>query len=264
MEPGTPLRPFRTGSGASRSSRAEPRCDTDPGRSERLAALGRRVAEVVHEVRNPLVPVKTFLDLLASGRDDPELRTGLLEVARDELERVLRLLDALLAQAAGPPEAEATCDAGASCDAGELLEAVRRLLGPRAAEADVRLELALPAELPPLAIGPDALRQVLLNLALNALDATPPGAAMMLRARRLGPAVEIAVDDCGPGIPAALRPRLFEPFSAGRSDRPGGLGLWITRRLVEQAGGTLVAEDRPGGGTRLRLRLPSASEAGGT
>jgi signal transduction histidine kinase len=272
VEPRAPTRPLRPAArktasrGARRTAAA---IDTDSSRTERLAALGQRVAEVAHEVRNPLVPVKTFLDLLAAGRDDPELRGRFLEVARDELDRALGLLGSLIEQAApsGPPADEVRFDASsvsvarvpeAGCDARAALEAVQRLLEPSAGAAGVRLALALEGELPPLAIERGALRQVLLNLVSNALEATPADGEVRLAARARGRDVEIVVDDCGPGIPPGLRRRVFEPFAARRADRPGGLGLSIAHRLVEQAGGRLRVHARPGGGARLRLRLPAA------
>jgi signal transduction histidine kinase len=115
----------------------------------------------------------------------------------------------------------------------------------------------VPAALAASAIAEDALRQVLLNLVLNALDATPRGGDVRLLARGLGRAVEIAVEDRGPGVPRALRRRVFEPFFSTRTDRPGGLGLAIARRLVEEAGGTIAITDRPEGGSRFRVRLPA-------
>jgi signal transduction histidine kinase len=251
LERGTPR---AAPSGASRKSLAAGAADSELRRLDQLAALGRLVAEVAHEVRNPLVPVKTFLDLLASRGGDPELRAGFLELAREELDRALRLLDLLLEQA-GAGAAE---ERSSACDAATALDAVRRLLAARADAAGVRLEAEAASRLPAVAIERDALRQVLLNLALNALDATPIGGDVRLSARALGRAVEIAVEDRGPGIPAALRRRAFEPFFSTRAGRPGGLGLAIARRLVEAAGGTLVAGHRPGGGARLRLQLPVA------
>jgi signal transduction histidine kinase len=87
-------------------------------------------------------------------------------------------------------------------------------------------------------MSPDALRQVLLNLALNAIEASEPGATVRLLAAPCESGVAIAVEDEGPGVPEPLRARLFEPFFSTKS-RAGGLGLAITRRLVEEAGGAI-------------------------
>jgi signal transduction histidine kinase len=232
------------------------RLDAEVCHLDRLVTLGTLVAEVVHEVRNPLVSVKTFLQLLPERRDDPEFLRSFLEIAGDELLRIERLLDLLLDQASPripPPAAEAGSAIAPTA------AAVERLVSHRAAASGVRLEVDVPADLVADAIAPDALRQVLLNLVLNAVDATPSGGDVRIAARSIGRAREIDVEDRGPGIPRALRQRVFEPFFSTKPDRPGGLGLAISRRLVESAGGTIVASDRAGGGTRFRIRFPASA-----
>ena len=100
----------------------------------------------------------------------------------------------------------------------------------------------------------DALRQVILNLALNAVDATPAqGRVRMLASSGAG--LEVRVEDQGPGVSLELRQHVFEPFFTTRAARPGGLGLPISRRLVESAGGTLDVVDAEGGGAAFRLRF---------
>jgi signal transduction histidine kinase len=224
---------------------------------DRLAGLGGLVAEIVHEVRNPLVSIKTFLDLLPERLDDPDFRGEFLEVARDEMRRIERLLDLVLDHARPRrAEAEAPQEARRGAAPDEAIRAVARLLAHRAAARGVRLEAHAAAGLPAAAIAPDALRQVLLNLAVNAIEATPADGDVRLSARALGRALELRVEDRGPGVPAELRRRIFEPFFSTRRERPGGLGLAISRRIVEEAGGTLVAGARPGGGSCFRVRLP--------
>jgi signal transduction histidine kinase len=230
------------------------RLDADVLRLDRLVALGTLVAEVVHEVRNPLVSVKTFLQLLPERRGDPEFLQSFLDVAGDELQRIERLLDLLLDHASPRMPAPGS---GSGASIATVVEAVARLVAHRGAAAGVRIESEVAAALPHGAIEPDALRQVLLNLVLNALDVTPAGGDVRIAARSIGRVVQIDVEDRGPGIPRALRRRVFEPFFSTKAERPGGLGLAISRRLVDQAAGTLAIADRPGGGTRFRMRLPT-------
>jgi signal transduction histidine kinase len=230
------------------------RLDADVRRLDRLAALGGLVAEIVHEVRNPLVSVKTFLQLLPERREDPEFLQSFLDVAGDELQRIERLLDLLLDHASPRMPAPGS---GSGAAIATVVEAVERLVAHRGAAAGVRIESEVAAALPHCAIEPDALRQVLLNLVLNALDVTPAGGDVRVAARSIGRVVQIDVEDRGPGIPRALRRRVFEPFFSTKAERPGGLGLAISRRLVDQAAGTLAIADRPGGGTRFRMRLPT-------
>ena len=156
------------------------RLDAEVRRLDRLAALGGLVAEIVHEIRNPLVSVKTFLQLLPEREGDPEFREGFLEVASEEVRRIERLLDAVLqhGRPASPGRAEATSSAT------DAFESVAQLVGYRATERGVSLEIEAEGELPEIHIAADALRQVVLNLGLNAIDATPSGGCVRLRAHR--------------------------------------------------------------------------------
>jgi signal transduction histidine kinase len=220
---------------------------------DRLAALGTLAAEIAHEVRNPLVTLQTFLQLLPERREDPEFLTRYLDVVRGELGRMDRLLDLVVDHARpGPPdEAQPT-------DPARVLASVAELLRHRALEAGVRLVAETAEDTPAVELAEDGLRQVLLNLALNAVDATPEGGEILLSASARGEEVEIRVRDGGPGIPADLRERVFDPFVTTRGDRPGGLGLAISRRIVEEAGGAIEAREAPGGGAEIRVRLPAA------
>jgi len=226
------------------------RLDAEVQRLDRLAAVGGLLAEIVHEIRNPLVSIKTFLHLLdEDGGESGEFK----DVAIDELRRIERLLEVVM-QHARPPSRH-TAEA-----IGELEPALRsvvQLATLRAAGRGLTLELCFDEEAPPARIAPDALRQVLLNLTLNAIEASERGSCIRLVATASESAVSIAVEDEGPGIPEPLRARLFEPFFSTKS-RPGGLGLAITRRLVEEAGGSIEIEDREPRGTRFRVTLPLA------
>jgi signal transduction histidine kinase len=239
---------------ASRRPAPDPRLDDELRRLDRLAGVGLLAAEAAHEVRNALTAVKTLLQLLPDRGDDPELRGPFLALASEEVARMERLLDALIEQARGG--ARGGADGAGGCDAGQALQTVARLVGRRASERGVHLAVEVAPELPAPAIAADALRQVLLNLALNALDATPSGGDVRLAGRALGRALELSVEDRGPGVPPAQRRRIFEPWFSTREERPGGLGLAIARRLVEDAGGTIAIGDRARGGARVRVRLP--------
>jgi signal transduction histidine kinase len=227
--------------------------DAEVRRLDRLAALGGLVAEIVHEIRNPLVSVKTFLQLLPERQADPEFRESFLEVASDEVRRIERLLDAVLQH--GRPAPPIRADATAAVT--DAFESVVQLVGYRAAERGVRLEIDAAPELPEVRIAPDALRQVVLNLSLNAIDATRAGGCVRLRAQRSQDWIAISVADEGAGIPPELASRIFEPFVSTKQDRPGGLGLAITRRIVEEARGTIRVEAYATGGAVFTMRLPA-------
>jgi signal transduction histidine kinase len=220
-------------------------------RLDRLAALGSLASEIAHEVRNPLVSIKTFLQLLPERLDDPEFVTDFLEVARDELRRVERLLDVVLDQARpGNRADEAT-------DVTQILESVVELVRHRAQKRGITLTQAAQPQLTNTGISEDGLRQVVLNLVLNAVDATPDGGAVHLSARSEDGGIAITVADSGPGVPADLRGKIFEPFFSTRSDRTGGLGLAICRRVVEAANGTIAVGDAESGGAEFRVQLPA-------
>lgn len=180
--------------------------------------------------------------MLPERRGDPELETRFLALARDELRRASRLLDAMVDQRrAGARSAE-------SGDVARAVEAAATLLGPRARSRSVRLEAECAAGLPAAALGHDGLHQVLLNLALNAIDASPAGGSVRIAAHARRSGVALDVSDEGPGIARTGRAR----------SRPGGLGLAITRGILEAAGGSLAFALAPSGGTCARVWLPAA------
>ncbi len=229
-------------------------------RLDRLALLGSLVAEVIHEVRNPLVSIKTFLELLPQRLDDPEFHDSFRGLVLDEVFRLERLLDEVLAHARPGQEAPRPEDA----DVARALEGLEQLLAHRAREAGVTLETTpVEADFGAAALSPDALRQVLLNLCVNAIEACSEGGRVRVSARRRANGggedhVEIWVEDDGPGIAEIDRELVFEPFHSSRSDAPGGLGLAISRRLAEESGGRLFVAQGAEGGARFVLRLPAA------
>jgi signal transduction histidine kinase len=229
--------------------------DDEIRRLDRLSSLGDLLAEIVHEIRNPLVSVKTFLQLLPGREDDPEFTGEFREVVMDEMRRLERLLDSVV-QHARPPILTADDEA---TWVGACLDSLAGLLRHRALDRDVVLESRVDEGLPPVALSQDVLRQLLLNLALNAIEVTPTGGRVVFSARRTGDGVEVRVDDDGPGVPPELRERIFQPFFSTRRERAGGLGLAISRRLAREAGGRLSVDDSASGGASFRAWLPAAA-----
>lgn len=240
---------------AARAARRLAEVDTRIRQLDRLAALGSLAAEVAHEVRNPLVSVKTFLQLLPERGQDPEFAQGFLGVATEELARVERLLELLIAH---PRVHEGTGSADLVSAVEGIAELVRHLAQARA----ITVAVELSPDLPEVALDDDALRQVVLNLALNAVEACPEAGRVTLAAQRVEDGVELTVCDDGPGVPEAERECIFEPFHTSRGEGHGGLGLSITRRIVEEAGGGIGVDAPPGGGARFRVQLPCAGVGG--
>lgn len=225
--------------------------DRDVRQLDRLAALGTLTAEIAHEVRNPLVSVKTFLQLLPERGTDPDFTNNFLELANEELRRMERLLDGIIqhAQPAGEPDST-----GASLD--DAMTAALALLSHRSDKRGVKLDCDDLRGLPRLALDADALRQVVLNLLLNAVEATPHGASVRVTAAGDADFVTFRIADEGPGIAPELREEIFAAFYSTRAERSGGLGLAITRRIVVEAGGTIAAGDSEFGGAEFTVRVP--------
>jgi len=141
-------------------------------------------------------------------------------------------------------------------DPAELLRELAALMEPEARAAGVTLRLALPARLPAVTADPDHVKQVLLNLVVNALQAMREGGTLTLDARAERERVTLGVADTGPGIPPEILPRVFDPYF---TTKPGGLGLGLTiaRRIAEAHGGALEVSSVAGQGTRFALSLPA-------
>jgi signal transduction histidine kinase len=236
---------------AAEAERRLARIDTDVRQLDRLAMLGRLTQEIAHEVRNPLVSVKTFLQLLPERRDDPDFTTRFLGVVAGELDRTLRLLELVIDY----PRRALVSEEPARV--AETIASVLELLEPYARQRGVSLDSPPADAAGRVSLGEDGLRQVLLNLVLNAIDATPRGAAVRLVARLLSGSVELTVSDAGAGVAADLRERVFEPFFTTRGAHHGGIGLAIARSLVEQAGGRIRVRAASGGGAAFSVVLPA-------
>jgi two-component system, NtrC family, sensor kinase len=223
--------------------------------SEKLAALGQLATAIAHEVRNPLGVIRSAAQGVAETlRDQEEDGRRACSFILAEIDRLNNVISSLLAFARPLRLAPRQVPVGHLFDAALML--AREELSGKGLE--VRRREA--ADLPSVLADPDLLSQVLLGLLANAADVTTPGGAVFLEARRLDGAVEIAVADTGPGVPADLRARVFEPFFTTR-ERGTGLGLAIARQIVEAHGGRIDVADRAGGGARFAIRLPSAARA---
>jgi signal transduction histidine kinase len=226
---------------------------------DRQASLGRLVSEIVHEIRNPLVSVKTFLQLLPERLQDPEFHHDFRLVVNDEVQRLERMLDDLLRHAS---PRTASSQSGECARIDEVLRTTLQLMSYRFREQNIAFESNLRSNLPVLGLSEDSLRQLLLNLLLNASAITPAGGSISLSvdwSPTWANHVEIKIADDGPGIDPSLVGRIFEPFWTTRSEGGGGLGLAICKRIVEDAGGEIEVHNRREGGACFRVDLPIAN-----
>ncbi len=220
-------------------------------RNERLAALGKLLAGVSHEIRNPLAGVRSLVQLWERGLvNDSELTSELLAEV-DRLESIVARM--LQFSKVGPRSLEPG-------DLNAQASEAARLAQPSAEAQGVGIVLDLAADLPPSRFDPQAILQILRNLTTNALQAMPRGGTMQIRTRR-DPSrggVEATVSDTGPGLAPEARDHLFEPFFTTRAEGTG-LGLAIAREIALAHHGELLAGDAPKGGAAMTLFLPSAT-----
>jgi len=225
-------------------------------RSEKLAAVGQLTASIAHEINNPIAVIQGNLDLVRTTLP-PEVS----DAARDELRLIdeqverMRLIVTQLLQFARPAEYAGYM---APVDTAGVAEDCLVLVGHLLARTRITLQRDLRATRQP-AINRNELQQVLVNLMVNAIHAMPEGGTLTLRSRDLdgddGVArVVVEVADTGPGLEAALMDQLFKPFVTRKKDGTG-LGLWISRSLVERYGGELLAANRAQGGACFSVVL---------
>ena len=226
-------------------------------RADRLSALGLLAAGLTHEIRNPLVSVRTFVQLLPERLNDPEFMGTFRDLALSEVERICRLLNDLLAfSRPSPPQRDPT-------DVNDLVEQVARLIDAEARREDVTLACALDPALPPVVLDDGQIKQVLMNVLLNAIEASGAGGRVEITTRIEDEAgvrtCVVAVADSGPGIAGEHVDRVFDPFFTTKATG-NGLGLFIARQIMSEHGGRIAPAPRDGGGTVFSIRLPA--EAG--
>lgn len=214
-----------------------------------LARLGEVGAVLAHEVRNPLAGIKGYGQLLEERLPEGRER-GFATLIVSEADRLEMLADDILRYTRSAPFKAAPCRLAEA--AGSVLE----LLAPQLRQAGVKVRCEIADDLTVLC-SEEGLRRVLLNLLTNALQASPAEGTITVCARRADGWIETSVADQGAGIPPEMRPVLFEPFRTSKA-RGAGLGLAVCGKIVEECGGSLTAEDAPGGGALFRLRLPVA------
>jgi len=224
-------------------------------RAERLAAVGTMAAGLAHEVRNPLNSAALQLTVLERRLERGEGVDRTVPIARiikGEIDRLDRLVRDFLAFAKPNPLDPRPVDLA------ELLRAVRELIAPEAEAARVLVTVDAPSSTRPASGDAERLRQVLLNLTRNAVEAMQAqGGHLILRARNTQSTVTIEVEDDGPGFSESLP--VFDAFFTTK-DQGTGLGLALVHRIVTDHGGTIQVESRPGR-TCFAVSLPSSRDA---
>ena len=219
---------------------------------ERLSALGNMAATVAHEVRNPLNSISIGLQRLKAEfrpTDDQEQYSRLTELMLGEVHRLNAIVEQFLSLARPveiKPEALRVQD---------MLQEIATLVGDEAHQANVRIRVIAPPSLPALEADREYLRQTLLNLVLNGVQAMPAGGTLTLEAAKSNGNILIWVTDTGTGIAPENRTQIFEPYFTTKP-KGSGLGLAITRRIVEAHRGAITVSSEVGEGCRFQITLP--------
>ncbi len=233
-------------------------------RSEKLKALGAMAGGIAHDFNNVLTSIQGNIEILKTSLDDPSLlkRLEAMETAVADGAYTVRRLQVFRGKEEG---------SGSEGHSTSLLEAVVdavELTRPRWKDAmekqgkKVEIEIDCDRHLR-ASIHPSAMREVLVNLVFNAVDAMPDGGTICFRCGAQGEMVVLAVEDTGVGMEDGVLDRIFDPFYTTKGLDNSGLGLSMCYSLVTRAGGDIEVDSAPGEGTTFTIRLPAAEEEAG-
>jgi signal transduction histidine kinase len=228
--------------------------------AERMATVGRLSLKVAHEVRNPISAIELNAEILedivrGQGGQAREMDEAahLVAAIRDQVQTLDALTGEYLTYARFPrPHFEEE-------SVNDLVQELADFIRPAATRQGLTLRVETDRTVPMMEIDRGLLRQAVLNLVKNGLEALSRGGELTLSSRRVGDDVEIAVADSGGGIPEDVARRLFEPFFTTKPQGTG-LGLSIARQIVEEHGGHMRWDNRPGSGACFTIRLPIKRE----
>ena len=227
-------------------------------RADRLSSLGLLTAGLAHEIRNPLVAIRTFTQLLPERYNDAEFREGFQGLALKEVDRICGLINDLLsfARPSRPNIAEENMN--------DVVDGIARILETEAKEKGVEIARDFALNLPKVWIDREQMKQVFMNLILNAIQAMREGGSIFISTRLIsrdeaghsGQFVQVEVRDTGIGIPAENLDHIFDPFFTSK-DEGSGLGLSISHQIVQEHGGYVTVESKVDVGTTFFINLPT-------
>ncbi len=218
-------------------------------RTERLTALGELASSLAHEIKTPLTSIHGFAQMIPKKMDQPEFLERMSEVVQREADRLNSLVENLLSF--GKPQVEEK----RRVNIPDLVEDVRVLVDKKIEKKQASLKVKLPDQLEVMGDGAK-LKQVFINLLLNALDAVEPDGEIIVRGEKTDERfVKIEVVDDGEGMEPEILNKIYNPFFTTKSEG-SGLGLAITHRIIEEHGGELEVNSSPGEGTEVSILLP--------
>lgn len=227
--------------------------EQDMERAQQLATVGEMASGIAHEVRNPLTGVLGALELAVRHLPARNPAGPLLGEAQDQLKRIETTTTRLLSYARPPQLKQVTVDPHG------LVERAARIVESHAKRAGVHVVLGPVTSGPSVRVDPELMVQVLVNLMLNGIDASRAAGTLTVSVVRRPPELWIGVRDAGPGVPEEIRSDIFRPFFTTKHQGTG-LGLPISRQIVERHGGRLELREAPEGGATFLVVLPQAAE----
>jgi signal transduction histidine kinase len=227
-------------------------------RTDRLASLGTLTAGLAHEIRNPLVAIKTFTQLLPERLEDEEFRSHFLNIASSEVDRISSLITELL-EFARPSDPKMEFE-----DINSILDGMILLVSTETKKKQINILKNYITNLPPIKIDREQIKQVFLNFLLNSIEATPERGEMTVKTRSFvkpggEPYIQIEFTDNGRGIPAEHLEDIFTPFFTTK-DKGSGLGLSISHQIVQDHRGYIDVESELNKGTSFFINLPLNQE----
>ena len=221
---------------------------------ERMMALGQMAAGVAHEVNNPLTTISGWLQILLAETGSDDKRRAPLHLMSEETSRIATIIQHLLSFGRRTPTEEQLVRVN------RLVADVLALIEYQIRNDNIEVVTSFAQSLPPVTGDANQLKQVFLNIIVNARQAMPKGGTLTLRTRTAEDgAAEVAISDTGCGIDPEAAQRIFEPFYTTKTESGGsGIGLFLCQNIVKDHGGMLTVSSRPGEGATFIVRLPAA------
>ena len=220
--------------------------------SERLSTIGRMISTIVHDFRNPMTAIRGYAAMIEEMDLGPDRRRQCAHLVVEETDRLNGMIDEILEFTRGSP----TRLRRQSVSLEELVAKLQRVLEPDLQSRGIRFAQDL-AYAGAVTVDVDRMLRAMINIASNALDAMEPGGTFLVRSRGRNAHVEIDLADDGHGIPEDLQARIYEPFFTHGKPRGIGLGMSITRKVVEEHGGQIRIDSEVGRGTTFTVSLPA-------
>ncbi len=222
--------------------------------TEKMAAIGQLAAGIAHEINNPLGVILCYTDLARGDIGDDQRLLQDLDIVEKHANTCKRIVSGLLQFARG------TAALKRPVSPGSIIQEVVDMISRQLEKERIRIQVSLDDTTPDMELDSDRMKQVILNLLINAAQAIGADGLIRITCRKQNAMVRIAVEDDGPGIPPSIIDKIFDPFFSTKEPGKGtGLGLSVSYGIVRDHGGDIRAANRPEGGAVIEITLPAAS-----